>query len=96
MAPYGVNRGRRRYQTGRIFIHDWICIYHIKLRLALSSLFLTVQWHAEKESFLFVSGRSRKHFLPDQLLDTFFKTDAAFRTELQENGICSAADAENK
>lgn len=50
----------------------------------------------EKESFLFVSGRARKRFLPDQLLDAVFKTDAASRAEMQDHGVCSAADGENK
>ena len=50
----------------------------------------------EIEFFLVVSGRDRKHFLPDQLLDAIFNTGAAFCTELKENRIRSAADAAKK
>ena len=62
----------------------------------LSSLFSLVRRRYEKESFPFVSGRSGKHFIANQLLDSFFQTRAALRVELQEDGVCSAADAENK
>ena len=62
----------------------------------LSSLFSLVRRRHEKESFPFVSGRSGKHFIANQLLDSFFLTRAALRAELQEDGVCSAADAENK
>ena len=61
----------------------------------LLSLFSLVRRH-EKESFPFVSGRSGKHFIANQLLDSFFQTRAALRVELQEDGVCSAANAENK
>ena len=62
----------------------------------LSSLFSLVRRRYEKESFPFVSGRSGKHFIANQLLDSFFQTRAVLRAELQEDGVCSAADAENK
>ncbi len=62
----------------------------------LSSLFSLVRRRHEKESFPFVSGRSGKHFIANQLLDSFFQTRAALRAELQEDGVCSAADGENK
>ena len=50
----------------------------------------------EKESFRFVSGRSREHFLADQLLDAFFKTCAVSFAEMQENRIRSVTDGKNK
>ena len=62
----------------------------------LSSLFSLVRRRYEKESFLFVSGRSGKHFIANHLLDSFFQTRAVLRAELQEDVVCSAADGENK
>ena len=76
-------------QTGRI-------IEQYPDDFPLSSLFSLVRRRHEKESFPFVSGRSGKHFIANQLLDSFFQTRAALRVELQEDGVCSAANAENK
>ena len=63
---------------------------------SLSSLFSLVRRRYDKESFLFVSGRSGKHFIANHLLDSFFQTRAVLRAELQEDGVCSVADGENK
>ena len=48
------------------------------------------------ECFLLVLGRGSEHFIANHLLDAIFKTCAALCAELQEDGICSVANAENQ